>query len=53
MKKEYSTPKIATLGQHADLVATGGATDDVDNTFYRDGEKFQSFGSEPKQPPFS
>ncbi len=53
MKKEYSTPKIAALGQHADLVAAGGASSDVDGVFYRDGEKFASFGTDPKTPPVS
>ncbi len=47
MKKEYSTPKIGSLGQHADLVAAGGASDDVDGFFFRDNEKFASFGTEP------
>jgi hypothetical protein len=53
MRKEYSTPKIAALGQHADLVAAGGATSDIDGIFYEDSEKFASFGTEPKEPPFS
>ncbi len=44
-KKEYSSPKVEALGQHADLVATGGTTGGVDNTFIEDGTKFQSFSS--------
>ena len=47
MKKVYSSPKVGSLGQHADLVAAGGASRDVDGTFYRDDEKFASFGTDP------
>ena len=50
MKKEYSSPKIDALGQHADLVATGGASDDIDNFFYEEGKKFAQFGTEPPPP---
>lgn len=46
MKKEYSAPKISGLGQHADLVAAGGQNMDVDNIFYRDNQKFASFGTD-------
>jgi len=53
MKKEYCTPKISSLGQHADLVAAGGATSDIDGYFYEDGAKFASFGADPKEPPIS
>jgi len=44
-KKQYSEPKVESLGQHADLVATGGSQGSVDNTFYVGDEKFQSFAS--------
>jgi hypothetical protein len=53
MKQEYTTPKISALGQHADLVAAGGASADIDGFFYQDQQKFATFGTEPKQPPVS
>ena len=47
MQDEYKTPSITVLGKHGDIVAAGGASADVDGTFYEDGKKFQSFGTEP------
>lgn len=44
-RKEYTEPKVESLGQHADLVATGGSMGGIDNTFYQGGTKFQSFAS--------
>ena len=44
-RKEYTEPKVESLGQHADLVATGGRDGGVDNVFYEGNTKFQSFAS--------
>ena len=48
MKLKYETPKISVLGRHGDIVAAGGASSDVDGTFYEDGKKFAEFGTEPQ-----
>lgn len=47
MREDYQAPKLVLLGRHSDIVAAGGASSDVDGTFYEDGKKFASFGTEP------